>query len=556
MNVVTTKQMQAAEKAADASGLSYDQMMENAGRAVAEAIEAQFDVAGSRVLILAGPGNNGGDGLVVARHLARTGGAVSVYAWKRNTAGDKNWALLESTGVEKILGDDDSHQTRLTTLLDEADIIVDALLGTGVSRPIEGSLAQLLDHARKIITARRKLEEGPLVEPARPALDETVGPVVVAVDVPSGLNSDTGEVDPHTLPADLTVTLAAVKRGHLLMPGLNLVGRLVVGDIGLSAAFYPDDLRLELATAAQVAAMLPARPAGAHKGTFGTATLVAGCLNYIGAAVLSGQAAARVGAGLVRLAPPQPIQGMIASHVVEAIYLPLPHLEGAIAPEAVPVLREKLEDTNALLIGPGLGQAEATADFLQDLLSGKGAKRRNIGFRQAGGEGNDPEPATLPPLVLDADALNILAKQEEWWRLLPPNCILTPHPGEMGRLTGLELKEVQARRLDLAPEMAQKWNQIVLLKGAHTIIAAPDGRTMLMPFANPALAKAGSGDVLAGSIAGLLAQGLEPFAAAVAGAYLHGLAGELARESLGATSVVAGDLLAMLPLAVQEVMGE
>jgi hydroxyethylthiazole kinase-like uncharacterized protein yjeF len=556
--IVNTQQMQAAEKAADAAGLSYEQMMENAGRSIAEAIDAQYDVVGVRVLVLVGPGNNGGDGLVVARHLARMGATVTAYVWKRNTAGDKNWHLLDPTGVEKILGEEDTGHTRLAALLDEASILVDALLGTGVTRLIEGSLAELLDQTKKVVTARRAVEEGPLVDPSRPALDDEFGPLVVAVDVPSGLNSDTGEVDPHTLAADLTVTLAAVKRGHILAPGLNAVGRLLVADIGITAAHYPAGLRLEMATAIKAAALLPPRPVNAHKGTFGTATLVAGSMNYTGAAALAGQAATRIGTGLVRLAPPQAIHVILAARLAEAVYLPLPDTEGALAPEAVPILREIIEDTDALLIGPGLGQAEPTEAFLKDLLAGEGGgKRRSVGFRQAGNETDEAKTsAGLPPLVVDADALNILARQEGWWALLPPNSILTPHPGEMSRLTGLKINEIQARRLELAPELAARWNQVVLLKGAHTVIAAPDGRVMVMPFANPALAKAGSGDVLAGSIVGLRAQGLDAFEAAVAGAYLHGLAGELARDSLGAAAVVAGDLAGFLPLALREVTGE
>jgi NAD(P)H-hydrate epimerase len=527
--------MQAAEKAADASGLSYDQMMENAGHAVAQAIEAHFDIDGVGVLVLVGPGNNGGDGLVVARYLAQMGALVTVYVWQRKTEGDKNWDLLDATNVEKILSSTGSSQTRLAHLLNGAGIIVDALLGTGVSRPIGGTLAELLDQTKAVVTARRAYEEGPLVDPALPIRDEEFGPAVVAVDVPSGLNSDTGAVDPHTLAADLTVTLAAVKQGHILMPGADVVGQLVVGDIGLATGHYPADVNLEMATAAKIAAMLPPRPVGAHKGTFGTALLVAGSVNYTGAAVLAGQAAGRIGAGLVTLAPPQTIHPILASRLVEATYFPLPDQTGAIAPEAVQPLREKFSEVEAVLIGPGLGQAGPTVTFLPQLLAGADS---------------------LPPLVLDADALNILSQQTEWWKLLPPHCILTPHPGEMARLTGSTTAEVQASRLEVAGEMAAKWGQIVLLKGAHTIIAAPDGRTMVLPFANPALAKAGSGDVLAGAIVGLQAQGVDAFEAAVAGAYLHGLAGEIARECLGATAVVAGDLLGFLPMAIREVRGE
>lgn len=556
MFIVSTQQMQAAEKAANASSLSYEQMMENAGHAVAEAIANQFDITGVRVLVLVGPGNNGGDGLVTARYLAQMGAAVAVYVWKRQIEADKNWALLAATGVEKIMSSDHDSQALLTHLLNESGVIVDALLGTGVARPIEGSLAELLDQVKAVVEARRSLQEGALVELTRPVVDEEIGPVVVALDVPSGLNSDTGAVDSHTLPADLTVTLAAVKRGHVLLPGPEVVGQLLVGDIGLTEAHYPDDVTVEMATPAGVAALLPARPVSAHKGTFGTAMLVAGSMSYTGAAILAGQAALRSGAGLVTMAPPQVIHPILAARLAEATYVPLPHIEGAIAPEAARLLYTRLAEVDALLIGPGLTQSAPTTTFLKELFSGKaGASACSVGFRRGGTEAAAEAAPVLPPLVLDADALNILAGLEAWWRLLPPECILTPHPGEMARLTQSTVQEVQAQRLEITSAMSAQWGQVVLLKGAYTVVAAPNGRTTVLPFANPALAKAGSGDVLAGTIVGLRAQGLDAFEAAVAGAYLHGLAGELARENLGVAAVIAGDLVGFLALALRELTG-
>jgi NAD(P)H-hydrate epimerase len=515
MYIVTTSQMQAAERAADASGLSYDQMMENAGHAVAQAIEERFDITDARVLILVGPGNNGGDGLVVARYLAQSGALVTVLVWQRSTEEDKNWVLLDATGVEKIKSEDQAGQARLAHLLGETEIIVDALLGTGVSRPIGGSLAELLDNIKTAVLTRRTpyAQMESLIEPAFSNVDPNIGPAVVALDVPSGLNSDTGAVDPHTLSCDLTITLAAVKQGHILMPGPGVVGQLVVGNIGIEPEHY-EAISLEMATAAKVAEMLPARP---------------------GAAILAGQAAARIGTGLVTMAPPSSIHAILASRLTEATYWPLAHNDGMVAANAAVRLEEKFAGTDALLVGPGLGLADSTALFLEALLA-KGS--------------------SLPPLVLDADALNILANQGEgWWGSVPPNSILTPHPGEMARLSNRTTQEVQANRLGLAGEMAEKWQQIVLLKGAHTIIAAPDGRKMVMPFANPALGKAGSGDVLAGVIVGLRAQGVAPFEAASAGAYLHGLAGELTRDNLGAIAVVAGDLVGYLVMASRMVRG-
>ncbi len=535
MYIVTTQQMQAAEKAADASGLSYDQMMENAGLAVAEAIDNYFDVAGEHILILVGPGNNGGDGLVAARHLAQMGAVVTIYVWKRNIEHDKNWEALNGADVERVLSSESVAPARLAHLFKVSTIIVDALLGTGVSRPIKGTLAELLDQTKAAIAVRRMPQEDFLLDPAYPTLDSQIEPLVVALDVPSGLNSDTGAVDSHTLAADMTITLAAVKWGHILAPGLNVVGHLIVGDIGITPDYYPNDVTLEMATAAKVASMLPSRPVTAHKGTFGTALLAAGSINYPGAAILAGQAATRIGTGLVTMAPPKTIYPIIASRLADATYWPLPDNEGLIAPNAVRPLKEKFADANALLIGPGLGHADSTTIFLKDLLA---------------------EVDSLPPLILDADALNILAKQGQWQRLLPSDTILTPHPGEMARLTGSATQDVQANRIELAVKLAARWEQVILLKGAHTVVAAPHGRAMVMPFANPALAKAGSGDVLAGAIVGLRAQGLAPFEAAVAGAYLHGLSGELAREHLGATAVTAGDLVGFLPMAIRAVNGE
>jgi len=533
--IVTTQQMQAAEKAADASGLSYDQMMENAGQAVAKAIATHFDVVDAQILVLVGPGNNGGDGLVVARYLAKMDAQVTVYVWKRNIDGDTNWALLDNTPVERVSSSQNNAPAQLAHALETSTIIVDALLGTGVSRPIEGTLAQLLDQTKLAVTTRRLPQEETLNAPARPRPEIEVKPVVVAVDVPSGLNSDTGQVDPHTLTADLTVTLAAIKYGHILAPGLTIVGRLVVGDIGITPDFYPNDVTLEMATAVKVANMLPPRPVTGHKGTFGTALIIAGSINYSGAAILAGHAAGRIGTGLVSMAPPAAIHPIVAASLTEAIYFPLPDNDGAVAPNAVRQLGNILSGTDALLVGPGLSHNDSTTIFLKDFLA---------------------DPHTLPPLVVDADALNILSKQGQWWSLLPPDCVLTPHPGEMARLTGMTTQQVQASRLELAVKMAAKWEQIVLLKGAHTVITAPHGRTMVMPFATSALATAGSGDVLAGAIVGLRAQGVPPFEAAVAGAYIHGLAGELAREHLSGVAVVAGDLLEFLPAAIRAVGGQ
>jgi len=334
------------------------------------------------------------------------------------------------------------------------------------------------------------------------------------------------------------------------------VGHIVVADIGIPPELAAD-VPLEMATAEGIQAWLPARPRSAHKGTFGRALIVAGSVNYVGAATLAGSGAKRVGTGLVTLALPMPVQPAVAAGLAEATYLLLPHDMGVIASGAVPVLREKYEDYDALLLGPGLTQEKETVAFVHTLLGLERSERRGqIGFVSS--RSADPaEGPELPPLVVDADGLNALATADRWWEALPPGTILTPHPGEMARLMGEDMttKEVQADREGHARRMAGRWNAVVVLKGAFTVIAEPGGRLSILPFANPALATAGSGDVLAGAIAGLRAQGMDAFEAAVAGAYLHGLAGELVREDLGDMGVVAGDLPPRLPLALRSIRG-
>jgi NAD(P)H-hydrate epimerase len=290
----------------------------------------------------------------------------------------------------------------------------------------------------------------------------------------------------------------------------------------------------------------------AHKGTFGKVLIIAGSANYTGAAYLAGAAATRAGAGLVTLALPAAIHGAVAARLAEATYLLLPHELGVIAAGATRVLAERLGEYDALLLGPGLGRERGTAAFVRALLGGAQG-RRHVGFVSAG-ESEAALPA-LPPLVVDADGLNILAETEDWPRRLPAESILTPHPGEMARLMGCAIGDVQADRVAAAQSQAAAWGQVIVLKGAYTVVAAPDGRTAIEPFANPGLAKAGTGDVLAGAIVALRAQGLDAFEAATTGAYIHGLGGELARTEVGEAGMVAGDVLASLPQACQHIAG-
>jgi NAD(P)H-hydrate epimerase len=549
IKIITVEKSRSLENRANEGGLSFAEMMENAGRRTAEAIQGRMAVKKKRIVILVGPGNNGGDGLVAAHYLWEMGAQVTCYIWKRNVEGDSNYQRVEAGGLAIIWAEDDAGFEALEGLLSAADIVVDALLGVGVTRPIGGALKELLDVVR--LHAPGSQPPGGLGY-AVPSGFGAKTPLVVAVDCPTGLNCDTGELDPCALQADMTVTFAYPKVGLLRCPGGEVTGDLVVADIAIPP-HLAGDVVPEMATAEMVKHWLPQRPGSAHKGSFGRALVVAGSVNYVGAATLAGAGATRVGAGLVTMALPMPVQPAVAANLTEATYLLLPHDLGVIASGAVQVLGERLGDYEALLLGPGLTQEKETIAFVHALLGLERAERRgHIGF-VASSRAQGPETLDLPALVVDADGLNALATAQEWWKGLPAETCLTPHPGEMARLMGGETtaQEVQADREGIASRMALEWGVVVVLKGAFTVVAAPDGRVVVIPFANAGLATAGSGDVLAGAIVGLRAQGMGAFAAAVAGAYLHGLAGEMVRAEMGDMGMVAGDLPSHLPLALR-----
>jgi ADP-dependent NAD(P)H-hydrate dehydratase / NAD(P)H-hydrate epimerase len=561
MKLVSVEQMRNIERASDAAGHTYAAMMERAGTAVAHVVQSRVTeslpqtlTSDLRHLILVGPGNNGGDGLVAARALRKAGTQVSCYLLQ-DRPDDPLLAAVRDTGCFVAAAPDDLQFRVLRRLLKGAHVIVDALLGTGTARPIGGELAKILGIVKSEIKERREPKATELIEvPATemvPSASAGSLPLVIAVDGPTGLNYDTGALDPAAVPADVSVTFAYPKLGHFAFPGAAACGQLVVADIGTDARLA-HDVTLEAADVEMVRAMLPARPVDAHKGTFGKAMIVAGSVYYSGAAALAAQAAARVGAGLVTLCPPRSIYGVVASKMTEVTYLPLPDDMGVLRGDAVNVLRERVDGYQALLVGPGLSTEKETVAFVHRLFGIEPlAKRTHIGFQAAAARLETDRPA-LPPLVVDADALNALAEAEGWAARLPRPAILTPHPGEMARLMRLQDKaSIGEDRVGVAQRMSAEWGHVVILKGAFTVVAGPDGRAVLLPFANPALATAGSGDVLAGAIVGLLAQGLGPFEAAVCGAYLHGLAGEMARRDLGDAGVVAGDLLARLPAAIR-----
>ena len=515
MKIVGVDQMRGLEEASASEGVSTDTLMENAGLAAAEvAKQVMGGAVGWRVLVLVGPGNNGGDGLVVARHLQRWGAQVTVYLASRRPNDDPKLCSAREAGVVVASADDDAGLHVLDGELSRSRLVVDAVLGTGRARPVEGVIKDVL------LTLRDAGARNPAI-------------AVLALDLPSGVNADTGEADPASPPADVTVAFSYPKTGHFRFPAAELLGRLEVVDIGI-----PDhlarDVVLELLTPRWVKERLPTRQPDGHKGSFGHALVIAGSRSYAGAAYLAAQGAARTGPGLVTLASPEGIYTIVASKLTEVIHLPLPEdAEGRFHPDGAEVIRERLDQYSSLLVGCGFGRSDGLVDFLRRLLLA------------------EPQPAL--PVVVDADGLNALARIDGWWSDAKFPLVVTPHPGEMSTLTGLATEDIQSRRTESAAEWSARWGVVVALKGAFTVIAKPQGMCRVSPFANPGLASGGTGDVLTGIIGGLMAQGVSPEDAACCGVYLHGAAGEAVRGEMGDAGTLAGDLLPVLPGIIKTV---
>lgn len=513
MKIVTAQEMREIDGKAAEAGISTEYLMENAGRAVAEEIRAHTDfIAGKNIVALVGPGNNGGDALVAARYLHGWGADISVYLLVPRAPDDKNLKKLREHDIPILQMGKDSKLTKIRGLLSKAAVVIDGILGTGRARPLEGDFKEVLNRLNQ-----EKLK--------RPQL------MIVAVDIPTGLNADTGAVDQVCPQADLTITLGLPKPGLYTFPGAERAGKVVIADIGL-----PDhlskDVKLDLITPQWARSALPPRPAAANKGTFGRMLAIVGSENYIGAAYLACMGAARVGAGVVTLSTARSLQPILASKLTEVTYAPLPEAEkGILSDKASAAILSILPFYRVVLMGCGLGQHEHTKEFVKNILF-------NL-------------PDKPPVLVLDADALNVLSVLPGWWTKLPSGTIVTPHAGEMARLLGTSIDEVQGNRLEMARKAAADWHKIVVLKGAFTVIAEPSGKARISGSANAGLATAGTGDVLAGAVAGLAAQGISLFDAAALGVYLHARSGVLVRDELGDTGMLASDLLPALPKVIK-----
>lgn len=594
VRLFSAAQMRLADRLAAEAGIPGLELMENAGRAVADvaaaALAASTQGSGC-VTILAGKGNNGGDGLVAARLLAQAGKSVEVVLSEPDEAfaGDalvNLKALTAGAGGDglphpRVFGSDISP-AELTALLARSAVIVDALLGTGAEGAPREPVASIIRLANSAADTAAPAAATAAVAEVPPAVSHASRPFVLAVDLPSGFDADTGLAADPCVRADATITLGGLKTG-LVQPGAaRFVGRLQLADIGIPEACLEQAWRevgaagpastpgpagsstapctLSWLLPAEAGLFLPVRPADGHKGTFGHVWVVAGSPGFTGAAALAALGALRAGAGLATAACPEGCRPIIAASLPEALTMGLPQgSDGRLDERALWELRAALEGDargHVLVVGPGLGVTPETRSLV-------------VGLLQQG-------PTNRLPAVFDADALNALALggPGEVTRLLSersrasaqvsaggaggplaPPLIITPHPGEMARLIGRSAAEVQADRVGLARQAARAWGTIVVLKGAATVIATPAGDTWLNATGNPGMATGGSGDVLSGAIGAFLAQGLPPLEAALAGVSAHGLAGDLAAGEIGSRGILASDIAHRLPRAIDIMTG-
>jgi len=492
-------------------GISSAELMERAGARVIETLVERFHgLQGLRVAVVCGKGNNGGDGFVVARRLLEAGVAVDIFLGvaRADVVGEADSLLrrVEQAGGEAVPLPIDVDAA--SAALSRSDVVVDALLGTGLQGVPRADQVSVID-----------------------AMNGCSVPVV-AVDLPSGVDAGSGKVAGVAVRATVTVTFGLAKRGHLFAPGRGHCGALELVDIG-----FPEDAieacggTVFLLTADGVASLLPTRTSDAHKGNCGSILVVAGSMGMSGAAALASDAALRSGAGKVTVAVPASLHDILEVKLTEVMTRPLPEVRRrrCLSLRALGDIIELLPAADVLAIGPGLGRYRETGDLVCRLL-----RRRD-----------------LPPVVIDADALYAIGDGEG---LLGPGRIVTPHVGEFSRLMGLTPEKIRAEPVKRSVEFAVRHGVVVVLKGGPTVVAAPDGRAFVNPTGNPGMATAGSGDVLTGQIAALLGQGCEPLDAAVSGVYLHGLAGDLARDEFGESGLRAGDVLERVPRALLKVV--
>ncbi len=508
MKAVTAEVMQQLDRRTTReSGIPGVELMERAGANVAAIIQERFKgVADPSALVFAGKGNNGGDGLVIARLLAEHGWRVEVILFASADALAVDARVnYDRLPVSVTLSAGDSF---LIDLLPEccsgSTLLVDALFGTGLKSALTGVVAEAA------------------------GIMNRSGKPVIAVDIPSGVDASTGRVPGDAVKADLTITFGAAKIGQILYPGAGYTGELVVTDIGIPAKLIMEAPGVTCLDEAFAAALFKPRSRTAHKGSYGHALIVAGSTGKSGAAAMAANSAMRSGAGLVTLAVPASIHSILEIKTTEAMTVPLADSgSGALSEMAFAEIETLLSGRNVLAIGPGLALAAGTISLVRKIVA-----------------------TVSMPLVLDADGLNAFAGEPSLFSASPSLAlVLTPHPGEMARLAGITTAEVESDRLAIACKFASDYNVYLILKGARTVIASPDGRVAINLSGNPGMASGGMGDVLTGVLTALLAQGYEPFSACCLAVYCHGLAADMAAAEKGETGLIATDVQEMLPYA-------
>lgn len=516
MRVVTAAQMRTVDaRAIKDFHLPANVLLEHAGLHVAKTVwQLLARTTRKRVVLFAGKGNNGGDGFVAARHLRHWGASVRVFAVADEAGLAKPVAQAlrgaRAFGVDVIVLDEKSERNARLNVA-ASDVVVDALLGTGMKDKPKSFVAKAID----LINGGNK--------------------PVVSVDLPSGIDADTGHAAGASVRATWTVTFGAPKIGLLIGEGRDAAGRIVVADIGLPKQLFATG-DYTFVTAPVARHLLPVRPSWGHKGTFGRVLIVAGSRGMTGAALLCVRGAQRVGAGVVTLAGPAPLNDVFAAAIPEALTNPLPSDESdALAVEAADAVERQMKrGADVIVIGPGMTTKAGATAVVERVLQ-----------------------KAAVPVVVDADALNVLAKRSDLLSAVGRDrraaLVLTPHPAEMARLCSIDVQEVLAWPVELVREKAAQWQAVVVLKGSPTVTALPDGKAFINGTGTNALASGGTGDVLAGAIGGLIGQGASPADAAVAAVFVHGLAGDLAAQDAGRAGVVAGDVAHKLPQALERV---
>jgi len=517
IRVATAAEMHELDRrAGDECGIPSLLLMENAGAETVREMLATFPEASrSRVLVLCGRGNNGGDGFVIARRLLGRGVSVRtiLLAHREDVRGDArtNLDILDKLGASPLEIAAGSDLSAVQDAIGSADLVVDALLGTGAQGPARGSVADAIECLNRS------------------------GRPVVSVDIPSGLGADQPEPPGPAIRASLTVTFALPKRSLVLFPAAAHAGELRVVDIGIPRTLWADaPMDVGLLEPADVAPAFPARAAAAHKGSFGHVLVIAGSVGKTGAAALAALGALRVGAGLVTLAVPASLHDILETKLTETMTVPVPETEArTISREALDALLGLAHGKDAVAIGPGLGTHPSTQVLVRELVT------------------------RLPiPLVVDADGINALAGADDCLRRAAGPRVLTPHPGECSRLLGVPSDVVLRDRIPLVQKTVADLRLTLVLKMARTLVGHPTRGVTIVPTGNPGMGTGGTGDVLTGLIAGMIARGVEPLLAARAGAYVHGLAGDLAAERLGQEAMLAGDLLERVPEAIRRVKAD